>query len=461
MGVPVHPQLQPHLVSKSTFKTCVVSPASAGKFIPSNTFQCGGLTSVDRTAATGIANSCAIVSSGNTRFSMSIPRGYIRIDNPAGYVETMPDWGRQQYGDLARPGTGAPPDSIFNNELYTNIFLGATATGSVVAFSTDPDVIDAWIAYNQNPQSNPRPAYSDDAGNYYVYAADGTVADITVLRSITRKGAPTTGCDVLNTAGNPSNPTCAGLLPLFMVAYPHDIHLNLGQPHHMIAVEAYKNELFWAWLGLARDPRNWFQASAKANVKMRADLSYSGLRVFDHNAVVTNRNPFPECLRVSRPGTVDELLTQSNGQPVKEAIKQRIHEIKPEATDAEIKALFASVQLELGSSWYVFMENQTARTLKMTNHPPTWVRSATNPDGSPQEYKSEYTIINKSVNGFHDFGLHDRPFLQWPNPNAAGKSSDIAIWTPSSGYDNLLGVLEFRNVTKNENSNGDQFSAPN
>ena len=181
--VPVVPGNSPHLVSKYEFNSqSSASPANGSASIPPNAFQSGGVTtqqlqnnSTNTTVANAIA--CSVVGcptqnipgatgsvfntanlttplpSGTTstiqtlvaQYPMSIPGGYIRLDNLPG-LSAPP-------GAMVTNGT----NDIFNNQLYYNGISQANTdsagNGVYSASAEGQSIVNAWATYNNGVQA--------------------------------------------------------------------------------------------------------------------------------------------------------------------------------------------------------------------------------------------------------------------------------------------------------------------
>src|SRR5579875_812140 len=178
--------------------------------------------------------------------------------------------------------------------------------------------------------------------------------------------------------------------------------------------------------------------------------------------------------------------------PVEQRLYQRMTEIYPNLTQSQFDSFLTNVlysdsnKVGLGQTWYVYQQNKNAQNppdkdpnanFVMSQTPPPALNplnaskpiSPPLPDGPPPPnitgtsggyqlssgsdpnapgtsfvYQSSYNIMGLSVNPPHELGIHDQLFTQW---SGGFNGHDAVTWQPSSGFNNLLGVLNFQNST--------------
>lgn len=438
--VPVNPNRAPHLVSQREFTSNNVSsltqvlPASLIGKLPPNSFMNCSAAVDDRSRCTIRRRACSIVGALNKLYPASLPSAYVEVVNPKGY---------------------APPDSLpstnnwFAKEGMTGTFLFADSNGLPVAFSTDPYIGEQWRAYNANPQGTMPPRY-DEHNNPLVFDSSGQPAGLDVLTRISGNAGPLAGCNVMNTVGDGSDASCRNTLPGFLRAFPGDPSNQNGDRSQLIAVEKYQGNMLELYgrlinAGLVEQGCGYVEAPKAA----------TGLRLFDRNAAYGDDfDP-----KFSTPGTVPQLLTQvGNGAySVVALISQRIHQIKPEATQAEIDNLLNNTTIELDSIKYIYMIDDTSRQLVFSATPPKTLVTRVAADGQLQAYSSgSYTTLYKAVNAYAANGLNIY-FMVPPPVNSSAIAADYAYYTPSSGYRGNLGSVRFENTI----SGGGTFCKPN
>ncbi len=103
-------------------------------------------------------------------------------------------------------------------------------------------------------------------------------------------------------------------------------------------------------------------------------------------------------------------------------MRQRLREVKPAATDVEIDNFLNAVALSDGQTAFIFLDHATnSFTYSTCSAAPRHV-VGTNPDGTIQQYNSSGYILVSTI----------------PSAPPVGNT---AYYTPSSGYNNLLGSL--------------------
>lgn len=385
-GVSVQPDAQPHLVSSAQFAANQAQPL-AGCFLPPNAFKTVASSKDNSSSADVGVQACSEVGTLSSTFAASIPRGYLVINNPPGL----------------NVGSSLPSnDSIFNNELFTGIYLADNG-----AFSTDPTVIEKWSAYNGSKQGPPP-------------TTTGLFGDPSTIKATAAE------CNYTNVTGAGAMPLCAANLAAFEKAYPSS-DSTPGNTVPMTAVEAYKQSVM-----------NAFPNASDIAVP----YNYTGMRVFNHNQAYPM--PSGQNAQFTAPGTVPQLLSQVGTQTasaVLAQLKQRMREIKPDATQSELNAVLSSQTVNMGQTAYIYMINDK---LTMTNTPPAWIVKNTQADGTPQDYSVQYPTLGLSVNPVGESGFRNVLFENTPDPATTTLGQDEAVFTPSSGFNNLLGTLEFR-----------------
>lgn len=410
-GATLHPGQQPHLISQRDFQGSVTNNLTAGA-VPPNSFQSAALAS-DASRGSQLTNfSCSTVGALNVAYQASIPRGYLVVNNPAGY---------QFNGQLPNP------DSIYNNQLYTGIYLANNG-----AFSTNRDALEAWVNYNANPGVGNPPALDN------IYNANGDPLNAAYGQGISSLGGGPNNypveADYTMASGDGAIPQVVAMLPAFEKAYDAQ-NGQSGSPTELTAVEDLKGEVM-----------NMFAEDQSGMVS--APTGYSGLRLFNHGQPYPVPAGSPPLITDS--GNTLQLLNQVGDTAVLPQIKQRIHEIKPNVSDDEINNLLQSNLLGLGTTWYIYMDQQTG-TLTMSQTPPAWVstlpqeyQNGTAADGNPTDSSSVFETIGYSVDPQGEAGFSSVLYDVTSNPSSSGLGNDEALFTPSSGFNNLLGTLQFR-----------------
>src|SRR5262249_1218900 len=148
-------------------------------------------------------------------------------------------------------------------------------------------------------------------------------------------------------------------------------------------------------------------------------------------------------------------------------------------TDKDLQDALLSAPLGLGVSMYLYVDGGK---LVMAPQKPAWAVTGTKADGkmptAAESCGKSYDVMGKQVctssgiktdwpyganSAFEAKAIDyddntDGKFPGWPfKTMPKGECRDEAIWTPSSGYNNYLGVLEFRNSC----DGGGTFAQPN
>ena len=148
------------------------------------------------------------------------------------------------------------------------------------------------------------------------------------------------------------------------------------------------------------------------------------------------------------------------------SIIRRIIQLEPNKSIAtlakDIYNVLVNTQVPMNSSFYIAVNRTAAKDsdgtypIQLTMSAPVGYNATSpqTPDGNAVTYVNSYSVIGLSVDTYHELGIHDQLFTNY-NGNLTG--NDSVVWTPSTGYGNLVGSLSFTNyLTGSEN-----FSAPN
>ncbi len=474
MGVPVFPQQNPHLVAKAEFDAAATAPNTS---IPPNAFSVASSSLESKSGVVGGAVAAAIVgavklapsgvaagaTAPNYDWPAAIPGGYIEINNPQG--NTLP----AGYRGLDQK------DNIFNWELYNGPGIEITPIpGGGAAYTTNVGAVQAWADYNASTGADANghdPAkYPPTLGipNNSIYTTtDAATAGVTsssdaTLLTIPKSPAPIKNCiQMLQT--NQWGPPCSTFLSSMEGAYGRTpVSSSSTDPRDALPiysnVDLVKGQVIAA-----------FQSGAKS-VSITAPGGQSGLGVYPNGAGSPTPTPYFDA-PIQRTGTIDALLdqvtsgNQLNGSCTKAKIlasmSERCYEIKPSATAAEISALWQQ-EVPMGKTFYIYLDTANNKLIISETQPPTYKGAA--PDGNPNDTNtvcvSQYgltgNLVDVPISGVPaDLNLHEVPY---ENHSGNLTGSDHATWVLSSGYQNLLGKLQFANTTQ---GNVENFSRPN
>ncbi len=466
-GVPVFPQTRPHLVSLGDFNNLTFNDPPVGKWTPPNSFKVSSSSLDSKAGAFGGATACAIVGATQLQggpaadFIACLPGGYITISNAQA----------ANCNGLFGPADGS--NSIFNNELWSGGGIQTTGAGQVEVFSLDTAQVGAWQSYNATYPANPpyRDQYGRDKRFYpptlgyqisdmWTAPSPGAAQTSTVADLLNVNSTGTNCLDQLNGSGELSG-DCNTYLPSFNKAYGRSMGtippLPAGQYSDM---DKMKLELI-----------NAFQ-QGQYHTDISA-LPVSGMGVLKNP---DGWYPFakPSDMPLETPnGTILQMLQQigqGEGQIVAD-ITQRCNEIKPGTTSAYVTNTLLNVPLPMGATLYIHLQNphNLASPLVIDNMPPATFVPTAIADGLTFTGQHVYDLLEMGIidtlspNGHNgaDNNLHDRPFQSIDGQHITNQdgsiATDTASWTKSSGYQNLLGQLNFYQTS----SGFHNFSKPN
>lgn len=181
----------------------------------------------------------------------------------------------------------------------------------------------------------------------------------------------------------------------------------------------------------------------------------TGLKVFAHEQRYIYSGLIPEEIHFAEEGTpwqlmqqVGECASKTSGN-VFASILRRANQIKPGTSAGEIISALSSEKLPLGTTLYLYLDS--AGKFVMDKSGPAWKTNiAADGVADPGFCENKYAIVNMTVNVKGDCRFTDPPYsgvhVEQKGDPEPPLGVDRAKWTPSSGYGNLLGVLEFENA---------------
>ncbi len=438
------PQQSPHLVSFTDFKAST-NPASinglGGAFasLPPNSFLAAGKTKESKTNLFAGAVSCAIVGSVNKEFSFQIPQGYIIIQNgPPGVAPA---------GPFANDTT---EKDIFAHELSTGIITN----GSVFIKGPKSGVRGMrgydWAVYNRKRRENkkreaaglppepigPMPPIDD------FFNSNGDPATIGDCETIFESLATVPFCHYFGYKDPPDCQLCVDMLPAFKKGYdrPGDVDNGNITSSQFTNLEVFKAEILAS------------RVTVKTCTTVAAPAGFSGVKWFEHGQnyprpkVPINFGVVKSALDYLR--MIDQVSAGCGSTTTLESVTKRCQQILPGTSIATVKGVLASKELPLGKALYLYA---AGGTLTLNENPPPWVVAGTTVDGTARPCGESYELSGlANLDKESDFPV---PYADEPAMNC----KDSAIWTPSSGYNNLLGSLTFRN----DCAGGGSFCQPN
>ncbi|MBX9692169.1 MAG: hypothetical protein K2Z81_07285 [Cyanobacteria bacterium] len=448
-GVPLRPGEPPHLVSPKTFDEN--NPRGPiPNFVPPNAFRSGG-RATDKIASgndVGLA-SHAIVGSLQAQFPAQIPRGVILVDNTGkldgvkniggfdiwqdklmspNYVEVL--GGNASTGLIADQSAGNNPtlgdvkDYVDNN--YNSLMNGDTGAINALTNLLNNSGVDSYGSFPSNPAGNAADS------NFINFVHNSSVSQCTNGSPEHAANPPTT---MAMSGGQPCN------LEKFIDLYGQPKGNNNGtqQVPNLMAVEKFHVDLCSK------------RAGGNECVNVNAPPEKTGLKKYNLN----------DCgLTQVRLGTLNELLIQTRvANSVRDQMRVYMRQMKPGASNAEMNAVFATL-VPFGIPSFIY-RNPSTNMLLLTAAQPPWPlpdlsdSSQHLPDGNPQTYKrgNNPFVLDGITNCNGECG-YPHP---WDCPmNSQSKGQDTTVWTPSSGWRNILGVVKFIN----EAFGGGKFCCP-
>lgn len=433
-GVPVFPGLPPHLVTATDFQNAKILPAAEGKIetIPPNAFQGKGQTLAQKAGQNISATASALVGCLEREYEASIPMGYVKIRNAPS--ATLPE----SWTSCSSDGS----NDLFNKELFAPSKILQADNG---IFTTDKEQMLAWVAHNATSGDD----YGKDRSGCPVYKG----ADISKMRiGGGRNQTPTieelhniksVKCECTHTMYDGSAPaecTAEENLTKWAGNYGRfSKYLSLDDKRDgYTAVEYMKVSVL----------HKRVQAPRTQTAIVTPPPEPTGMMLFNHNSAYV-----APPLKFGKVGTPWQLMqqigdcaTETNGSAFTRLLK-RCNQIKPGTSAQELISLLNSKPIPMGTTFYLYCPPGEAK-LAMDETGPR-IKPPANADGERDSVlcSIKYEINHKSVNTVGDASFTgDAPFSAC---NAVKQpiyhGIDRVVWTPSTGYQNVLGVIEFEN----------------
>lgn len=495
-GVTVCPNDRPHLIRLGDFESETSDDFIAGNGVPSypaeavppNSFRVSFKSKESTSNAVAGAVAAAIVGCHDKAYPMQMDFGYLEIKN--GPRLQKPQGRLSLEGDdvfchaLASNGiaiTGTNPNrDYFSKANRVRDAKEVNASGNNEQQVRDElqdmnaevefrSLIDEWVAYN-NGHINNHPNINKSLEE--IFHANGDRVRESDLFALKEKTYLVCRWPDFDDNSPPRYDACKQLIDAFKHAYRQrgsfDRNPNI-QDNGFTALECFKCEVI-----SSRDGCKGCRRVDAPNVK-------SGMKWFDHQLKYPapgndGKHPY-NFGTVKSPYEYLEMIDQveaANGcgkTSVLEKLLERSRQIMPSATNDDIVALLKSKPLPLDTTLYLFKENGR---LVMQTRPPAWYVPNTEADGDSARIAcgAAYDVIGKFVNTSSeppmgpivnpDHGRIDPEtdglFPGWNYRNAPkSECTDQAVWVPSTGFNQLLGVLEFNNSC----SGGGRFCQPN
>ena len=416
--VPMRPGEQPHLVDINDFQGSLQPPLGGnGSLIPPNAFRSGG-TSVEgnQSGQTMTMRSCAVVGTLNQDFPISIPRGYIIVDNT----------GSMNFNGVTGGGSTALANALMQPS-YIGLVPSAPGVGDMFG---PPGTVEALSDYVNNPK-NTGPVPSN------LLSAISQPSGLTSDQAIAALKAPDGGhpptvhqCNNINSISmgpGPQDPSCVNDYDKFLKYYGSQVGPTNTNAGSIMAVEAFKCYVLQVRSSVGSDGCG----------SAVAPKDCTGLKAYDINSTY--------CLpcNFAQPGTLGQLLGEApNTASLLSQLQVRMHQIKPTVTDAEINCVMNS-PVAFGQASYIYLQGGANGNMVLSSTAPSFPINATAlPDGTAQTFSTGVVDLNGRIVNVSGCEGYENP---WDCPALPANGENKVQWTPSSGYNNLMGVLKFMN----------------
>jgi hypothetical protein len=484
-GVPIFPKQKPHLVDIGEFNAGA-SPAGVS-YLPPNAFRANSQTLESNSSGFGGAVACALVGALDQDFAASVPRGYIRIKNG-------PDAGAAHSGIISNPVVDGQND-VFNNELWPPNGGGVDVTNNgVYALNSNgagQSAIADWAAFN-NGTTSVQPPYPPPAGvSILTGTGDGFREPPTLEEMQAITSVPGDDCDAVDGWDRRAEcrfPADAGATAgdgSIVTALQNQYHAGSTQApststNGYTAVEVQKHDLLSHRYGGGRcasvvpigrngatkygmkkfEPSGCY-ATPHSNVAFGAPGSpFAYLQQIGNNGWKGSRGPTGTFPSGTAAGATDGNHSGAAAcqDDIIERICKRIRQVDPQITKSQVETALASQSLELGETLYLHCPGPNTVTM-VSGTPADYFNAGIPNDGASSaaiyncenQYNISNTIINAnkgsgspnvSCGSSGDANFHQAPFTAGPGflPGI-----DRAVWTPNTGWRNLLGEIEFQN----------------
>lgn len=433
-GVPLRPGQPPHLVSQTKFNQDQTR-GPIPDFVPPNAYRSAG-RATDKTASLSDtrALSMSLVGSLATQFSGDIRRGVIIVDNTGSLNGVSFAGGFDIWQDkLMSPNYVEVLGPNANTGLIADQSGGGGTLGSVKAYVSSNYA--ALVAGDPTAQSGLANALSS-AGidSYGSFGSNPTSLSQNISFINFVNSSSVTPCNNYNTGSGrqPCN------LQKFVATYgePGSPGTTGTPVNNLMAVEKYHVDICAE------------RASGSECATINASAANTGLKYYTHG----------DCgLTMIRTGKLGELISQTSSSAIIPQMVTYMHQMKPGASTLEINGVFGS-DVAFNKVSYIYLD-PVSGSLTLTQSVPPWplpnlsTPGVNLPDGTPQNYNSGIFDLNGITNCSGECG-YPHP---WDCPgDSQGTGLDSAVWTPSSGFRNILGVLKLRNKA----NGGGQFCCP-
>lgn len=439
IGTPVFPNDRAHQVAMSDFDAARnFGDEEFRKRLPPNALKSVAKAQETQsgyyiqTAAAAIVG-CAKPSGKGTEAGTpaELPNAYIKFSNKPG-LGLDP-----KYSSVSSDGS----NDIFNKELYSPSKI-LQSTNKV--FTTDEAQMMAWIAFNNGNGKDPK----------------SLGFDLSLMRKGKNKGQAATIQDLLEIKKLECSCThskydgyltgeCIQIdnIMVWSGNYQRDQEIKpLPQNSEYSAVEYCKAAV------LSERSKTLYGGMVAQAIWVAAPPVASGMQLFDHKAAY----PTPQYpVQFGTAGTPWQLMNQvgkcasSQGEQIFDEIFRRCDQMKPGLTPAELIAALNSKPLDLGETCYLFKNKQGSLVLDSVC--PS-AKAGVKADGelSKTPCQAKYALNELAVNSKGEAKFDDACYSKCIGVEPGDVTStfwgiDRIKWTPSSGFENLLGEVEFEN----------------
>ncbi|MBX9666819.1 MAG: hypothetical protein K2X93_04335 [Candidatus Obscuribacterales bacterium] len=458
-GVPLRPGLPPHLVSQRNF-SADQNRGLIPNYVPPNAFKSAGRATEQKASGNvSRAISMSLVGSLDTLFPGDIRRGVIIVDNTGSlsglsfaggfdiwqdklmspnYIEVLGP--SSSSGLIADQSGGGPTLQDIKNFVNANISQlqsGDPNAQAQLAALLNACGIDSYGPFTSNPQ-----ALAADQG-FISYVQNNIVTKCTngaLNHSQGRPpGSPNFPIRMATSGGQPCN--VGTFVATF--AQPGSPGTTGTPVNNLMAVEKFHVDICAE------------RASGSECANIVASANNTGLKKYDDD----------DCgLTQIREGTLRELLYQTHAaSPSNEGIitdlRTYMNQMKPGVSGGEVSNVLNST-VSFGRVSYIYRNPSTNRVVLSTSPPPWQLPDLTQPgvnlpDGTPETYlRSPNPFSLDAITNCSGECGYPHP---WDCPlDSQATGQDTTVWTPSSGFRNILGVIRLRNSA----AGGGQFCCP-
>ena len=320
--VPVLPNSQAHLISKTEFNQSIASnvvPGNLTNTIPPNAYEAGGVVNRQVSNLSNLATAMAAATVGcpdkpvanNTPNSTLVLAGQYPLAMPGGYVKIY------NYPGASNPGLGSfvtdASNSIYNNELFTPSSITMTDNGIFISgpASFASQAINAWAAYNnpanflpatkttpakRNPALYP-PNLGYPAPGSSVYRFGSGYNQLATIQDLENIQSELVSCTSQVDYGPGASGPCISNLPTWIGNYGTHTVAAQAPSGNYTAVEYMKTSLLEQWnndggepsgLGVVSGTFNFFMnsifgTSLGPTANVSPPPTPTGVKLFNHN----------------------------------------------------------------------------------------------------------------------------------------------------------------------------------